>query len=273
MVNRKCSAHAQYDVVDPLRKRHLGPLRKTKRKRRSVFIPLRIADALEWDRCKPMLAYPPGWLSSATLSGKRFPPDPGSDMVSNSLTIWKLGLQGRRRAVDLPMQIVCPSCATSYDVEPASRPLKGRPVRCLRCRTVWCAETPCQTNAEGDNAWRNAMPTISAVTADDYTADVNRAAARSEWVAGSNAFELIREQAHAALNAIRSECRTDHNRIISRLSAADATRPLFADKPLVAAAMLAPRPSLADAGWDVDVRIRISRALAKLLAEAANEMA
>ena len=145
VVNRKCSAHAQYDVVDPLRKRHLGPLRKTKRKRRSVFIPLRSADALEWDRCKPMSAYPPGWLSSATLSGKRFPPDPGSGMVSNSLTIWKLGLQGRRRAVDSPMQIVCPSCATSYDVEPASRPLKGRPVRCLRCRTVWCAETPCQT--------------------------------------------------------------------------------------------------------------------------------
>jgi len=159
------------------------------------------------------------------------------------------------------MQIVCPSCATSYDLEPASLPLTGRPVRCLRCRTVWYAETPCQADAEGDNTRRNAMPTTSAATADDYIADVNCAAARSECVAGSNAFEFIREQAHAALNAIRSGCREDHNRIISRLSAADATRPLFADKPLGAA------------GWDADVRIRISRALAEVLAEAANEIA
>jgi len=127
--------------------------------------------------------------------------------------------------------------------------------------SAWDAKTPCQTDAESNNARRNAMPTTSAATADDYIADVNCAAARSECVAGSNAFEFIREQAHAALNAIRSGCREDHNRIISRLSAADATRPLFADKPLGAA------------GWDADVRIRISRALAEVLAEAANEIA
>ena len=60
---------------------------------------------------------------------------------------------------------------------------------------------------------------------------------------------------------------------MSRLSAADVTRPLFADKPLAAVAPLAPRPDLAEAGWDADVRIRISRTLAEVLAEAANEMA
>ena len=38
------------------------------------------------------------------------------------------------------MLIVCPSCATSYDVEPASLGAKGRQVRCVRCRTVWRAE-------------------------------------------------------------------------------------------------------------------------------------
>jgi predicted Zn finger-like uncharacterized protein len=37
------------------------------------------------------------------------------------------------------MLIVCPSCATSYDVELASLPPQGRQVRCLRCRAVWCA--------------------------------------------------------------------------------------------------------------------------------------
>ena len=38
------------------------------------------------------------------------------------------------------MLIVCPSCATSYDVEPASLGAGGRQVRCVRCRTVWRAE-------------------------------------------------------------------------------------------------------------------------------------
>ncbi|MGA3309885.1 MAG: zinc-ribbon domain-containing protein [Xanthobacteraceae bacterium] len=43
------------------------------------------------------------------------------------------------RSAESPMLIVCPSCASSYDVEPASLPAKGRQVRCLRCRSVWHA--------------------------------------------------------------------------------------------------------------------------------------
>jgi predicted Zn finger-like uncharacterized protein len=38
------------------------------------------------------------------------------------------------------MLIICPSCATSYDVEPATLRPDGRQVRCVRCRTVWHAE-------------------------------------------------------------------------------------------------------------------------------------
>jgi predicted Zn finger-like uncharacterized protein len=38
------------------------------------------------------------------------------------------------------MLIVCPSCATSYDVELASLQPDGRQVRCVRCRYVWRAE-------------------------------------------------------------------------------------------------------------------------------------
>jgi predicted Zn finger-like uncharacterized protein len=38
------------------------------------------------------------------------------------------------------MLIVCPSCATSYDVDAASLSPSGRQVRCARCRTVWRAE-------------------------------------------------------------------------------------------------------------------------------------
>jgi predicted Zn finger-like uncharacterized protein len=38
------------------------------------------------------------------------------------------------------MLIVCPSCATSYNVDPALMQPHGRQVRCVRCRTVWQAE-------------------------------------------------------------------------------------------------------------------------------------
>jgi predicted Zn finger-like uncharacterized protein len=63
-------------------------------------------------------------------------------MVSNSLTDRLLGspLGTSTRAVDSPMLIVCPSCATSYDVELQSLSPNGRQVRCARCRTVWRAE-------------------------------------------------------------------------------------------------------------------------------------
>ncbi len=40
------------------------------------------------------------------------------------------------------MLIVCPNCATSYDVDAASLRPDGRRVRCVRCRTVWHAEIP-----------------------------------------------------------------------------------------------------------------------------------
>jgi predicted Zn finger-like uncharacterized protein len=37
------------------------------------------------------------------------------------------------------MQIVCPNCATSYQVSAASLEPAGRTVRCVRCKTVWFA--------------------------------------------------------------------------------------------------------------------------------------
>jgi predicted Zn finger-like uncharacterized protein len=39
------------------------------------------------------------------------------------------------------MLIVCPNCATSYQVEPNSLGQGGRSVRCARCRNVWFATT------------------------------------------------------------------------------------------------------------------------------------
>ena len=40
------------------------------------------------------------------------------------------------------MLIVCPSCATSYMIDPASVGSAGRMVRCARCKTTWFAGTP-----------------------------------------------------------------------------------------------------------------------------------
>jgi predicted Zn finger-like uncharacterized protein len=37
------------------------------------------------------------------------------------------------------MQITCPNCQTSYQVDPSSVGSTGRSVRCARCRTVWFA--------------------------------------------------------------------------------------------------------------------------------------
>ena len=63
-------------------------------------------------------------------------------MVSNSLTD---RLLRSRRLVRLPrfaMLIVCPNCATSYQVEPPSLGPGGRSVRCSRCRNIWFAAVP-----------------------------------------------------------------------------------------------------------------------------------
>jgi predicted Zn finger-like uncharacterized protein len=40
------------------------------------------------------------------------------------------------------MLIVCPSCATSYMIDPASVGAGGRTVRCARCQTTWFAGGP-----------------------------------------------------------------------------------------------------------------------------------
>jgi predicted Zn finger-like uncharacterized protein len=42
------------------------------------------------------------------------------------------------------MLIVCPSCATSYMIDPAAVGPDGRGVRCARCKTTWFAGGPAQ---------------------------------------------------------------------------------------------------------------------------------
>jgi predicted Zn finger-like uncharacterized protein len=40
------------------------------------------------------------------------------------------------------MLILCPSCATSYQVDASAIGARGRSVRCLRCRSIWLAAPP-----------------------------------------------------------------------------------------------------------------------------------
>lgn len=64
------------------------------------------------------------------------------------------------------MLIVCPSCGTSYDVEPASLGANGRQVRCVRCRTVWRAELNCAAQlAAAAEALGPGVPALPAATA------------------------------------------------------------------------------------------------------------
>ncbi len=54
------------------------------------------------------------------------------------------------------MQIVCPNCASCYEVDASALGAAGRSVRCTRCRTVWfqtpADEPPAQPEPAGDAA-------------------------------------------------------------------------------------------------------------------------
>lgn len=66
-------------------------------------------------------------------------------MVSEALTVdCYRGTDESRGA----MLIVCPTCTTSYDVDPTSLGPAGRTVRCARCKTSWFASA--QSHPVGD---------------------------------------------------------------------------------------------------------------------------
>lgn len=69
------------------------------------------------------------------------------------------------------MLIVCPHCATSYEIKTASLGDEGRSVRCVRCQTVWFAaarEAVLETAGARDPMTETAAgPQPDAATADD----------------------------------------------------------------------------------------------------------
>ncbi len=95
------------------------------------------------------------------------------------------------------MLIVCPTCATSYDVDAASLRPNGRQVRCVRCRAVWRAELSHADKliaaAEALAPVRRAVEAMSEATTAEAT--MAEAATATESL---NPPPLIEEQAAAA---------------------------------------------------------------------------
>ena len=88
------------------------------------------------------------------------------------------------------MLIVCPNCATSYDVDVASLRPDGRRVRCVRCRTIWHAELPHEEKlmaaAEALAPVRRAVEAVAEVAAADAAATRDPSADQFE-AAGADA--------------------------------------------------------------------------------------
>jgi predicted Zn finger-like uncharacterized protein len=77
------------------------------------------------------------------------------------------------------MLIVCPSCATSYQVGPAALGPSGRAVRCAQCKNTWRA-MPSEALAEATSELIIAAPHeppregFGGPTADEMSADLGR---------------------------------------------------------------------------------------------------
>ena len=89
------------------------------------------------------------------------------------------------------MLIVCPSCATSYNVKPASLPPEGRRVRCVRCKAVWQAEP-----SKPDKL----LAAAAAIAPDHDSAELAEAIPATETAASAHEPAPRRAQAAAALN-------------------------------------------------------------------------
>jgi predicted Zn finger-like uncharacterized protein len=83
------------------------------------------------------------------------------------------------------MLIVCPSCATAYDVASAILRPGGRQVRCVRCRTVWRAESQAEELLAAAAALAPGSPDVPVtMAAEDISATIAAAAGGSsatEW--------------------------------------------------------------------------------------------
>ena len=97
-------------------------------------------------------------------------------MVSDSLTDRCYGLIASPQS--RAMLIVCPTCATSYQIEPAALGAAGRSVRCAHCKNTWfaTAESMVEEAALAPVRRTAAASTGRAAAADDSTSRSDPAA-------------------------------------------------------------------------------------------------
>ena len=106
-------------------------------------------------------------------------------MVSGPLTVGWYGSTPGSFVADI-MLIVCPSCATSYQIDAGSVGATGRMVRCARCRATWFAgptraENPVDAfvdsviaEAEAERGGPPQAPAMRTSAADDFDGEPER---------------------------------------------------------------------------------------------------
>jgi predicted Zn finger-like uncharacterized protein len=81
------------------------------------------------------------------------------------------------------MLIVCPHCASSYEIKTASLGDEGRSVRCVRCQTVWFAsprEAVLEAAGAADPGAETAPPEAATADATEYHAEASEPAAMAD---------------------------------------------------------------------------------------------
>jgi predicted Zn finger-like uncharacterized protein len=99
------------------------------------------------------------------------------------------------------MLIVCPSCATSYDVKPANMPPEGRKVRCQRCHKVWHAEPSHADKVLAAAAAIGPEPEVAVAAAEPLAAQASSSAATP--TGPRTTLDDIRDAVRAANEALK----------------------------------------------------------------------
>jgi predicted Zn finger-like uncharacterized protein len=94
------------------------------------------------------------------------------------------------------MLIVCPSCTTSYEVDPVAVGESGRPVRCIRCKNVWFAGPPGSVQV---------LHTSQSTASSAAAADEATVAAFRDALADTSAGSASRQPSVGATSAFNSD--------------------------------------------------------------------
>jgi len=147
------------------------------------------------------------------------------------------------------MLIVCPNCATSYDVEVASLRPSGRKVRCVRCRSIWDAELSHADKliaaAEGLAPVRRAVEAVAEAVAGTLEPEPEHAeaaaGAKAERAAGEPRLDAPVDNAAAeAVEAPGSAAETSPSVEVD-------SPPIAPDHPIAGEAATAAEPDLSEA--------------------------